>query len=111
VFGALGFAPAVPGTDTLALGSPLFGRVTLKLHGGTLDIRAPRAGGDRVYVRGVRLRGRPLRRTWLTWDDIARGGTLHFALTDKRGSAWGTAASTAPPSWGGATGAASCRAR
>jgi predicted alpha-1,2-mannosidase len=111
VFGALGFAPAVPGTDTLALGSPLFARVTLKLHGGTLDIRAPHAGGDRVYVRGVRLRGRPLQRTWLTWDDIARGGTLRFALTGERGSSWGTRASAAPPSWGGATGPASCRAQ
>jgi predicted alpha-1,2-mannosidase len=108
VFGALGFAPAVPGTGTLALGSPLFPRVTLHLEGGTLDIRAPRAGGDRVYVRGVRLRGRALPRTWLTWSDIARGGTLRFALTDERRSRWGTQAAAAPPSF---TGPGSCRAR
>jgi putative alpha-1,2-mannosidase len=82
--------------------------VTLHLKGGTLDIRAPRAGGDRVYVRGVRLRGRALPRTWLTGSDNARGGTLRFALTDERRSRWGTQAAAAPPSF---TGPGSCRAR
>jgi len=108
VFGALGLAPAVPGTGTLALGSPLFERATVRLARGTLDIRAPRAGGDRVYVRGVRFGGRPLRRTWLSWEDIARGGTLRFAVSARRGSAWGTGPAAAPPSF---SGAAPCRAR
>jgi predicted alpha-1,2-mannosidase len=109
VFGALGFAPAVPGTGTLALGSPLFERATLHLEDGTLRISAPRAGGgENVFVRGVSFGGRKLRRTWLTWADVAHGGTLRFDLTDKRGSRWGTQPAAAPPSF---TGPVSCRAR
>jgi predicted alpha-1,2-mannosidase len=107
VFGALGLGPSVPGTGVLAIGSPLFERATVRLARGTLDIRAPRAGGDRVAVAGVRFDGRPWPRTWLTWDDIAHGGTLRFALTDRPTSAWGTRRAAAPPSFSGGA----CRGR
>src|SRR5207244_9782502 len=40
VFGALGLYPAVPGTDVLALGSPLFRRATVHLRGGDLAVIA-----------------------------------------------------------------------
>ena len=59
VFGALGMYPAVPGTDVLALGSPLFPRVTVRLPRGTLRIEAPRAAPGRPYVAlaGARRQG------------------------------------------------------
>ena len=48
VFGALGLYPAIPGTDVLVLGSPLFDAATVRLDGGReLRIVGRGAGRDR----------------------------------------------------------------
>ncbi|MBN1530349.1 MAG: GH92 family glycosyl hydrolase [Thermoleophilaceae bacterium] len=99
VFGALGLYPAVPGTDVLALGSPLFPRVTVRLPRGTLRILAPRAAPGRPYVRSLRLGGGAWKRPWLRYRQLARGGELRFALGG-RPSSWGSGAGLAPPSFG-----------
>jgi predicted alpha-1,2-mannosidase len=85
VLGALGLYPAVPGTDVLAIGSPLFPRARVRLAHGTLDIRAPRAAAGRPYVRRA-WRGRPrLRRAWVSWHSVARGARLRFDLSGAPG--------------------------
>jgi predicted alpha-1,2-mannosidase len=99
VFGALGLYPAVPGTDVLALGSPLFPRVTVRLPHGTLRIVAPRAAPGRPYVRALELHGRTWKRPWLRYRQLAGGATLRFALGG-RATSWGSGAGLAPPSYG-----------
>src|SRR3546814_11922727 len=85
VLGALGLMPAIPGTDTLLLSTPLFERATLSLPGGDLVIS--RSGsGDRV--RSLRLDGAPLDRAWIRYADIATGGRLDYTVGDGA-SAWG----------------------
>jgi predicted alpha-1,2-mannosidase len=98
VFGALGLHPTTPGTGDLTFGAPLFKRARVKLDRGTLDIRAPRAAADNVYVRGVKLDRKPLSRTWLTWERIAKGANLTVDLKAKPTS-WGRSAQAAPPSY------------
>jgi predicted alpha-1,2-mannosidase len=99
VFGALGMYPAVPGTDVLALGSPLFPRVTVRLPRGTLRIEAPRAAPARPYVRSLALDGRAWKRPWLRYGRLSGGATLRYGLGAKP-TAWGSAARLAPPSYG-----------
>jgi len=100
VFAALGLHPSVPGTGVLTLGSPLFTRAQVRLAHGTLDIRAPRAAAGRPYVENVKFGGKPLTRTWITWDSIAKGKkTLDFALSADAKQTWGTAEAAAPPSY------------
>jgi putative alpha-1,2-mannosidase len=99
VFGALGFYPAVPGTDVLALGSPLFPRTTVRLRGGRLTIAAPRAARDAPYVQRLRLNGRSWNRPWLRLADVARGGRLAFDLAKEPNRRWGSRRSAAPPSF------------
>jgi predicted alpha-1,2-mannosidase len=99
VFGALGFYPAVPGTDVLALGSPLFPRVTVRLPRGTLRIVAAGASPGRPYVRSLRVGGKAWKRPWLRYSQLSRGGTLRFALGG-RATSWGSGAGLAPPSYG-----------
>jgi putative alpha-1,2-mannosidase len=108
VFGALGLSPSVPGSGVLTLSGPLFPHVRLTLAHGTLDITAPLAAPSRPYVLGARLDGRPVTRTALSWDDLARGHhTLAVGLSGSPRHAWGTGAGAAPPSYGGA---AACQA-
>jgi len=100
VFGALGFYPAVPGTDLLALGSPLFPRATLHLAGGDVRITARGAARDAPYVRRLTLNGRRHHRPWLRLADVARGGKLTFALARTPDLRWGSDPTAAPPSFG-----------
>jgi predicted alpha-1,2-mannosidase len=98
VLASVGLYPAIPGGDTLLVSSPRFRRVRLRLAKGMLDIRAPAASEANSYVRRVELRGRAIRYPWLRWNDVARGGTLHFRLAPAPDPAWGALRSDAPPS-------------
>jgi putative alpha-1,2-mannosidase len=100
VFAALGFHPAIPGTDVLAFGSPLFRKATLRLPGGTLRIAGRRAARDRPYVRSLTIDGVDHSRPWVSWREIEGGATLVFDLDDAPEAAWGAAPEDAPPSFG-----------
>jgi putative alpha-1,2-mannosidase len=96
VFGALGMYPAQPGTGTLALSSPLFGRAEVRLAGGKrLTILAP---GAKPYVAHLELDGHPHDRPWLTYCEIDAGGTLGYELTTHP-TRWGQNGQL-PPSYG-----------
>jgi predicted alpha-1,2-mannosidase len=98
VLGALGFYPAVPGDEVLALGSPLFPRAVLRLPRGRLVVDAPRAARSRPYVRAMALDGHAVTRPWLRWRDLSGGGVLRVALSAAPDRSWGAAPADAPPS-------------
>ncbi|WP_205697199.1 GH92 family glycosyl hydrolase [Conexibacter sp. SYSU D00693] len=102
VFGALGMHPSVPGTGVLTLASPLFPRTQLRLAGGTVDIRAPKASAGTPYVVRATKGGKRLSRAWLSYDELAKGAKLRFDLSADPGQRWATGAGAAPPSYGGA---------
>ena len=99
VFGALGMYPAVPGTDVLALATPLFPHVVLRLPGGAvrIDVRGPSS----PFVRSLALDERPRSMPWLRGRDLLHGARLRF-VTSNRPTRWGTAPAAAPPSGAGA---------
>ena len=98
VFAALGFYPAIPGTDVLVFGSPLFQKAVLHLATGDLTIEAPSAGRHRPYVQDLTLNGVPYGRPWARFSDLA-GRRLHFSLAAAPDQAWGANPADAPPSF------------
>jgi predicted alpha-1,2-mannosidase len=98
VFGALGLYPAVPGTDVLTIGSPLFPHVVLRLPRGRVVIRAARAGAHRPYVRTLRVDGRRTERAWLRFARLRRGARLELRLGARPARRFGARA--LPPSFG-----------
>ncbi|MGC9669007.1 GH92 family glycosyl hydrolase [Planosporangium sp. 12N6] len=103
VFSSLGLYPTMSGANFLALSSPQFDSATVRIgqfgkrQGGTLTVTAPGASDTNRYVRKVSLNGRDVSRTWLSWDQVARGGTLAHTLGTAP-SSWGTGSDAAPPS-------------
>jgi predicted alpha-1,2-mannosidase len=103
VMSALGLYPAVPGTDLLAVGSPLFRTSTVRLGGGSrrvLRISAPQAARGRPYVHRLLVDGRPRTRAWLHFGSLRSGARLRFDLGARPGRRFGTARRDAPPSYG-----------
>jgi predicted alpha-1,2-mannosidase len=100
VFGALGLYPVMPGTDVLAIGSPLFPRATLHLSGGDLIIKARGAARDAPYIQGLSLNGRAHAKPWVRLATVAHGGTLTFSLAKKANTRWGSSPTATPPSFG-----------
>jgi putative alpha-1,2-mannosidase len=100
VFGALGIYPEIPGTDVLALGSPLFPKTTIHLQGGDLSILAAGAARGAPYVQRLTVNGRNHEAAWLRFADVARGGTITFDVGTAPSVRWGSEPSAAPPSFG-----------
>ena len=81
ILSSLGFYPLTPGTPRYSIGTPHFDHMTLHLAGGkSLHISAKGAEAGAIYVRSVRLNGRPLKRWYLLHSEIAGGGTLDFTM-------------------------------
>lgn len=92
VLSALGIYSVTPGTDQYVIGSPVFNKVTIQLENGkSFVIEANNNSRENVYIRSATLNGRPYTKNWITYNDIANGGVLHFEMSatpDKqRGSA------------------------
>ncbi len=103
VWAALGLFPSTPGTPILTVNTPLFDRVVIALPDGKfIRISAPGASGPHhlKYISHLSIDGQPTDHTWLPESIIITGGELKFSLAAYPNKVWGTAESSAPPSFG-----------
>jgi predicted alpha-1,2-mannosidase len=98
VWNALGFYPAVPGIGGLAIGTPLFPHITLRLaEGRTLDIHKT---SDGIYVSQFTLNGTPYANLWLPLEKLRAGTTrIVFTTQAEPDTHRGTAAADRPPAF------------
>jgi putative alpha-1,2-mannosidase len=81
VLAALGLYPATPGTDRLAIGSPLFQDAVLRLASDrTVHIIGRGAADDAPYVRSLLLDGAAYESSLIDWARLSPGATLEFEL-------------------------------
>ncbi len=103
VLAALGLYPEMPGTDVLAIGSPLFERAIVRLAGGRklrIVASAPLATARAPYIQSMQLDGRAYGRPWTTFCALAHGATLAYRLGVHPNRNWGASAAALPPSFG-----------
>jgi predicted alpha-1,2-mannosidase len=99
VISALGFYAVAPGTPIYEIGTPLFDEAVIHAPGGRpFTIRAPGAAGGRQYIQSARLNGKPITRTWISHEEIVRGGELAFTMGSQPNRNWGSRPEDAPPS-------------
>ena len=78
---ALGIYAVTPGTDQYVIGSPVFQKATIKLESGKkFTILADNNSPENVYIQSAELDGKPLDKNWISYFDIAKGGTLHLVM-------------------------------
>ncbi|BBZ10550.1 putative glycosidase [Mycobacterium branderi] len=101
VWAALALYPATPGASILTVNKPLFDRAEIRLPAGQfIRIAAPGASSGMKYISGLSVDGKPTDQTCLPESIIRTGGDVTFSLSAIPDTVWGTAGSSAPPSFG-----------
>jgi predicted alpha-1,2-mannosidase len=84
VFSALGFYPAIPGSDEYVIGSPLTEKAVISMENGNrFSVRVHNLSAENVYIKAIKLNGANLDRYYLTHEEITTGGQLEFVMSDK----------------------------
>ncbi len=99
VLSAMGIYPVTPGSPYYAIGSPLFGHVTIQLaKGKSFTINALHNSAENKYIQSVMLNGTPLNRPWISQKEITDGGVISFDMGPIPNKKWGINPEDAPPS-------------
>ncbi len=97
VLSALGFYSVTPGTGEYVLGSPAFKKITINLENGKqFIIDAPQNSTQNVYIKSADLNGREYSKTFLTHQDLVKGGTLKLIMDNKPNKERGLAQTDKP---------------
>ena len=97
VFSMMGFYPATPASGYYVLGLPRFQNVKLTFENGkTFEVVAKNLSEQNCYVKSVKLNGKALERSYVTFEEVFNGGTLEFTMTDQPNSTWATQPENCP---------------
>ncbi|HWS00356.1 MAG TPA: GH92 family glycosyl hydrolase, partial [Prolixibacteraceae bacterium] len=87
---AMGIYAVTPGIPVYNIGSPLYEKVVINLPGKkTFVIQANNNSAENLYIQSATLNGTSFDRTWITHEEIVRGGTIVFEMGDKPNKKWG----------------------
>ena len=99
VFSMMGFYPVTPGIPIYDLTSPVFDRITIRLHNGKIfRIVCLNNSKENKYIQSVRLNGKVLNEVWFRHADLVNGGTLELEMGDTPNRRLGTEPTDLPPS-------------
>ena len=99
VFSMMGFYPVTPGVPVYDLTSPVFDRVTIRLHNGkTFSIICRNNSKDNKYIQAIGLDGQPWQKVWISHADIINGGTLKLDMGNTPNTKLGANPTDLPPS-------------
>ncbi|MGN0034013.1 MAG: GH92 family glycosyl hydrolase [Candidatus Limimorpha sp.] len=97
VMSAMGFYPVTPASGCFIIGVPHFEKMTVNLENGKkFTIIANDISHENRYIESVKLNGKTLDRSYLTFDEVAKGGKLVFNMTSKRNSDWAVSEENRP---------------
>lgn len=84
VLSAMGIYSVCPGTDEYVFGSPVFKKVTISLDNGkTFTIKADNNSPQHIYIQSAALNGAVYDKNFIRYEDLLKGGELHFVMGDK----------------------------
>ncbi len=95
VFACIGLYPEIPGIGGLTINTPIFPSVKVHLREGDLVIKG---GSEKnIYIKSMKLDGKPYDSTWLDWERLCKGATIEYGTSGKPDVKWG--AKILPPSF------------
>ena len=89
IFTSLGFYPVAPGSNEYVLGRPFVDRAVLHLpNGRSLTIRSVNMTEDARFLKDVLLDGISLDRSFVTHEELMKGGELKFVFGSENDAVW-----------------------
>jgi predicted alpha-1,2-mannosidase len=99
VLSAAGFYSVTPGSNTYAIGTPLFPELRFNLENGkSFTIKARGVSKQNIYIQSAALNGKAYGKSFITHQDLMKGGELAFVMGDKPNRVWGAGDNDAPVS-------------
>ncbi|MBC9931470.1 glycoside hydrolase family 92 protein [Chitinophaga qingshengii] len=97
VFSSLGFYPVNPANGVYVMGSPLFDKASVKLEGGkTFTVQTINNSKDNIYIQSMTLNGKPYTKSFITHQDLVKGGTMVVTMGSKPNYNFGKAVADRP---------------
>ncbi|WP_435052942.1 GH92 family glycosyl hydrolase [Muribaculum intestinale] len=82
VFSAMGFYPVNPVNGIYELGTPLFKKMQLHLDNGKIfTVNAPDVSKENIYIRSIKVDGKPYDKTFITHEQIMSGATVDMEMS------------------------------
>lgn len=89
VMSAMGFYPVCPVGGKYEIGTPLFPELSLHLQNGKkVTILAPDVSEKNIYVKAVKVNGKPYSKSYITHSLIMSGVTIEFQMSDSPCDSW-----------------------
>lgn len=99
VMSALGFYQVNPSNGVFVFGSPSFSKAKVNLSNGkTFTVIAKGNSDKNVYIKSAKLNGKAYQNSYITYEDIMRGGTLEFVMSSTPNKNFGKAKQHRPVS-------------
>ncbi|TAH27497.1 MAG: glycoside hydrolase family 92 protein [Cytophagales bacterium] len=99
ILSALGFYQVCPGEAEYTIGSPMFGKTTVKLpNGKTMSIEANNNLAKNYYIQSAKLNNANHTKSYITYDQIMQGGLLKFEMSSLPNKTWATNENEKPSS-------------
>jgi predicted alpha-1,2-mannosidase len=99
VFSALGFYPVCPGSNVYAIGSPSVDNAVMHFENGkSFTIKVMNNTKGNSYISSAKLNGVPYTKSYLQYEDIAKGGEIEFTMSHTPNKSWGSSDSDVPVS-------------
>lgn len=91
IFGALGFYPLCPGSDSYVIGTPSFKYAKLTLpNKEEFIVKAHNLTDNNFYIQSAMLNGKKYKKTYINYEDIKNGGVMEFTMGAEPNKEWGT---------------------
>ena len=88
IMSAIGFYQVEPAGARYWFGSPLVDRAELTVKGGKFIIETVNNSDTNIYIKSIKLNGKPHNLPYIEHSDIAKGGTLTIEMSDTPTKWW-----------------------
>ncbi len=97
VLSAMGLYQVCPGSNQYVIGSPLFGKAQINLENGSkFIISAENNSKENIYIKEAYLNGNPIKRSWISHQEIMAGGELKLVMSSTPDFNWATEQADCP---------------
>ncbi len=91
ILSALGFYQVAPSIPNYDFGTPIFKEAKINLENGkSFVIKAANVSPKNIYIKSVKLNGKPHKQTFFAHNDLKNGGVLEFEMTNQPVRNWFT---------------------